>query len=140
MVARTYQPDPYLQEKIASIPGVDVLQNRDPVRIEGSERVEVLVVRNQDTLAEEVLPVEAVFVEVGLVPSSDLVEDLVHLNERGEVEVDGNARTGLPGLYAAGDVSNSFGKRILVAAGEGAKAILAIDQFLRSRKKRHAEA
>lgn len=131
LVARSYRADAYLQEKVAASESILVLRSRDPLRIEGSARVEVLVVRNQDTGAEEVVPVEAVFVEVGLAPSSDLVRDLVHLTRRGEVEVDGNCRTGLPGLYAAGDVTNTFGRRILIAAGEGAKAVLAIAQFLK---------
>jgi len=134
LVTRMYRADPYLQQKVAQTENITVLRSRDPLRIEGAERLELLILRNLDTGAEEVMPAEAVFVEAGLVPNSGLVQDLVHLNERGEVEVDGNCRTGLPGLYAAGDVTNSFGKRILVAAGEGAKAVLAISEFLRSRK------
>ncbi len=133
LVTRTYRADEYLAKRVAAAENIIVLQNRTPLRIEGTNRVEVLVVQNLDTGAEEVLPVEAVFVEIGLVPQSDLVRDLVHLNERGEVVVDGNCRTGLPGLYAAGDVTNTFGKRILIAAGEGAKAVLAIEQYLRAR-------
>jgi len=133
VASRSYRADQYLQDKVAACESMVVLRNRDPVRIEGSQRVEVLVVKNLDTGAEEVIPVEAVFVEIGLVPNSDLVRDLVNLNQRGEVEVDGNCRTGLPGLFAAGDVTSTFGKRILIAAGEGAKAVLAIADYLQSR-------
>ncbi len=131
LVTRSYRADNYLKEKLAAAEGLVVLRNRDPLRIEGESRVEVLVVRNQDAGDEEVLPVEAVFVEVGLIPNSDLVRELVLINERGEVEVDRNCRTGVPGLYAAGDVTNTFGKRILIAAGEGAKAVLAIEEYLK---------
>jgi alkyl hydroperoxide reductase subunit F len=60
--------------------------------------------------------------------------ELVIINERGEVEIDRNCRTGLPGLYAAGDLTNTFGKRILIAAGEGAKAVLAVAEHLRGRE------
>lgn len=134
VASRSFRADQYLQDKVAARENVVVLRNRDPVRVEGTRRVEVLVVRNLDTGAEEVIPVEAVFVEVGLVPSSDLVRDLVHVNTRGEVEIDGNCRTGLPGLFAAGDVTNTFGKRILIAAGEGAKAVLAVSDYLQGRK------
>jgi alkyl hydroperoxide reductase subunit F len=133
VVSQSYRADAYLQQKVAARDSVVVLRNRDPVRIEGSQRVEVLVVRNLDTSGEEVIPVEAIFVEIGLVPSSDLVVHLVNLNRRGEIEVDGNCRTGLPGLFAAGDVTSTFGKRILVAAGEGAKAVLAMAEYLQSR-------
>jgi alkyl hydroperoxide reductase subunit F len=133
VASRSFRADQYLQDKVAGRADIVLLRNRDPVRIEGSARVEVLVVRNLDTGAEEVLPVEAVFVEIGLVPSSELVRDLVHVNARGEVEVDRNCRTGLPGLFAAGDVTNTVGKRILIAAGEGAKAVLAVGEYLQSR-------
>ena len=136
VASRSYRADQYLQDKVAERNDVTVLVNRDPVRIEGARRVEVLVVKNLDTGAEEVIPVVAVFVEIGLVPSSDLVRDLVHVNPRGEVEVDGNCRTGLPGLFAAGDVTSTFGKRILIAAGEGAKAVLAISDYLQSHGQR----
>ena len=129
LACRGYGADAYLKEKIAASP-VEVYSNRNPVRIEGTDRVEVLVVENLDNNAEEVIPAEAVFVEIGLVPSSALVRDLVRLNRRGEVEVDSNCATGLPGLFAAGDVTNAYGKRILIAAGEGAKAVLAAEAYL----------
>ncbi|MDW7709835.1 MAG: FAD-dependent oxidoreductase [Deferrisomatales bacterium] len=134
VASRSFRADQYLQAQAAASERIVLLRNRDPARIEGSHRVEVLVVKNLDTGAEEVLPVEAVFVEIGLVPSSELVRDLVHLNARGEVEVDRNCRTGLPGLFAAGDVTNTAGKRILIAAGEGAKAVLAVAEYLQSRE------
>jgi thioredoxin reductase len=133
LVTRWYGADQYLQEKIGAADSIRVLENRDPVRIEGADRVEALVVRHSETGAEEGFEVEAVIVEIGLVPNTALAKNLVHLNERGEVEVDGNCRTGLPGLYAAGDVTSTFGKRILVSAGEGAKAVLAIGNYLKGR-------
>ncbi len=131
LITRSFRADPYLQEKLAALPGARLLQDRDPVRVEGTERVEALVVRPTGGGPEERLAAEAVFVEIGLIPNSDLARNLVHLNPRGEVEVDRDCRTGLPGLYAAGDVTNTTGKRILIAAGEGAKAVLAVAEFLR---------
>ncbi len=133
LVARSYRADPYLKEEVDRQGGLDLLEGRDPIRVEGSERLERLIVRNQETGAEEPLTVEAVFVEIGLIPNSELVRDLVIVNERGEIEIDRNCRTGLPGLYAAGDLTNTFGKRILIAAGEGAKAVLAVAEYLKGR-------
>lgn len=130
LVARSYRADPYLQDKVAAQARIALLTGRDPARIEGDRRVTALIVRHLESAEEEALAVEAVFVEVGLVPNSALVQDLVRRNDRGEVEVDGNCRTGVPGLYAAGDVTSNFGKRILIAAGEGAKAVLAISEYL----------
>jgi thioredoxin reductase len=130
LAARSYRADPYLKQKVGDEERIRVLEGRDPTRIEGGGRVETLVLRNLASGVEERLAVEGVFVEAGLVPNSDLVRDLVHRNDRREVDVDGNCRTGLPGLYAAGDVTSNLGKRILIAAGEGAKAVLALAEFL----------
>ena len=82
LVARSYRADSYLQEELAAQKGVTVLEGRDPVRLEGSERLERLVVRNQETEEEETLPVEAVFAEIGLLPNNELVRELVIINER----------------------------------------------------------
>jgi alkyl hydroperoxide reductase subunit F len=134
LVARGYRPDSYLQEEVSKQEGLDVLTERQSLRLEGSEGLEALVVRNLQAGTEERLAVDAVFVEIGLIPNSDIARELVIRNDRGEVEVDRNCRTGLPGLYAAGDVTSTYGKRILVAAGEGAKASLAVVEFLRSQE------
>ena len=76
------------------------------------------------------LDVRGVFVEIGLMPNSDLAKDLVTLNRFGEIEVTCAGETGIPGLYAAGDVTNVPEKQIVVAAGEGAKAALQAHRYL----------
>lgn len=131
LVVRSWRADLYLRQKVEAS-AISARIGRDPVRIEGGDRVSALVVRELASGAEEVLPVAAVFAEVGLVPNSDLARDLVRRNSRGEIEVDANCGAGVPGLYAAGDVTSNFGKRILIAAGEGAKASLAVAEFLRA--------
>jgi alkyl hydroperoxide reductase subunit F len=70
------------------------------------------------------LPVEGVFIEVGLIPNSELVRG------EGEIIVDCACRTSVPGIFAAGDVTTVPEKQIIVAAGEGAKAALSAYQYL----------
>jgi alkyl hydroperoxide reductase subunit F len=77
------------------------------------------------------LDVTGVFIEIGLVPNSDMVRELVKLNQVGEVQINAACETELPGFFAAGDVSNVPEKQIVVAAGEGAKAALQADRYLR---------
>jgi alkyl hydroperoxide reductase subunit AhpF len=76
------------------------------------------------------LEVGGVFVEIGLVPNSEPVKGLAALNQTGEVTVNSNCETGVPGLYAAGDVTDVPEKQIVVAAGEGAKAALQAHRYL----------
>lgn len=79
---------------------------------------------------EKSIPVEGIFVEIGSIPSTDFLPPEVELNDRGEVVVDSNNRTNIPGLFAAGDVTNVREKQIIIAAGEGAKAALSAYSYL----------
>jgi len=76
------------------------------------------------------LEVTGVFIEIGLVPNSEPVSGLIKLNKWGEVPVSCSCETTVPGLYAAGDVTNIPEKQIVVAAGEGAKAALQAHRYL----------
>ena len=77
------------------------------------------------------IAVEGVFLEIGLEPNSALLEGFLSLNEHGEVPVDRDQSTEVPGLFAAGDVTDEREKQIVVAAGAGAKAALSADRYLR---------
>lgn len=91
------------------------------------EAVDVTDTRNGETRR---LEVTGVFIEIGLVPNSDAVRSLVELNEGGEVPINLACETAVPGLFAAGDVTNVPEKQIVVAAGEGAKAALRAHRYL----------
>ena len=73
-----------------------------------------------------------VAVEIGLVPNSDIVKDLIKLKQSGEIPVSSSCETDMPGLFAAGDVTTVPEKQIVIAAGEGAKALLQAHRYLRS--------
>lgn len=85
-----------------------------------------------DKKTGDVTTIEAagVFIEVGYIPNSQLVEGLVTLNPQGEIISNSHCETSAPGIYAAGDVTNTPYKQIVVAAGEGAKAALSINDYL----------
>jgi len=68
------------------------------------------------------LPVQAVFVDLGLVPNSQMVRQLAQLDERGFIVIDDQQQAALPGLFAAGDVTNAICEQILIAIGAGARA------------------
>ncbi|MDR9459688.1 MAG: FAD-dependent oxidoreductase, partial [Dehalococcoidia bacterium] len=97
---------------------------------EGEGRVEAIVIRDQKSDEEKRLEVGGVFIEIGLLPNSDLIGRITRLNDFGEVEVNCANETGVPGLFAAGDVTNVVGKQIVVAAGEGAKAMLQAHKYI----------
>lgn len=72
---------------------------------------------------------------MGLEPNSSLAAPLVQLNERREIMIHPDCSTSCPGIFAAGDVTDAFGKRIIIASGEGAKAALAARQYLLNLRK-----
>lgn len=123
--------DQVLIDRLEAAKNATVLTEHQTERIEGEQFVQGMVIKDLKSGERRRLEVGGVFVEVGLVPSSDPVRELLKLNEVGEVPVSCNCETTVSGLYAAGDVSNAPEKQILVAAGEGAKAALQAHRYLR---------
>ncbi len=76
------------------------------------------------------LAVDGVFIQFGLLPNNELVRDLLELDEEGHIPIDHRCQTRIPGLFAAGDVTNIQSEQVLVAVGEGAKAALSAWQYL----------
>lgn len=123
--------DPILVDKVKNAPNLTKLVGYETVRIEGNERVTGITLRSLDGRKEEKkIPVQGVFIEIGTVPSTHFVEGLLELNEKGEIKVDCDCSTSVPGAFAAGDVSSIPEKQIIVAAGEGAKAALGAYRYL----------
>lgn len=127
---REWNGDDVLKDKAGSAKEVKALVGYEPLEITGSETVEQLVLRNLETGKTRKLAVDGVFIEVGLSPNSDLALDLVSSNQRGELVVDEMGDTGVRGVFAAGDVTATKDKQIVIAAGEGAKAALAAFDYL----------
>jgi NADH-dependent peroxiredoxin subunit F len=122
--------DEILQDKVAAAKRVEVLKHHQPVEIHGQERVEGLTVKDLQTGATRRLEVQGVFIEIGLFPQTDFLLDLLETNARGEIKVDRHGQTGVRGIFAAGDATDSHDKQIVIAAGEGASAALAAFEYL----------
>lgn len=118
--------DAVLVEKLESLKNSRVIKNARTRRIVGDgDKVVALEYEDRDTEEVHELELAGVFVQIGLVPNSDFIADILETNEYGEILVDDKCRTSRPGIYAAGDVTNVPYKQIVVALGEGAKAGLA---------------
>ena len=122
--------DQILIDKVKEAPNLTVLLEHDVVAIEGESRVEAIAIRDLKSGDEKRLEVGGVFIEIGLIPNSELTSGTARLNELGEIEVNCANETGIPGLFAAGDVTNVLEKQIVVAAGEGAKASLQAHKYI----------
>ncbi len=121
-----------LQEKIKDNPKIEILYQAEAREIKGTKFVESLVYE-QAGIKKEVV-VDGIFAEIGSVPNSSLVENLVKLNGREEIVIDPRTNgTSVTGIFAAGDVTDISQKQIVVAAGEGARAALSVYEYLKSR-------
>ena len=125
-----WQADTSLVERVKRAGTVRLLDSHEIVKIEGTDQVTGVVVKDRESGTEEHLAAHGIFVEIGLLPNSELVKNLVELNEHGEVVVDCSSQTSIEGLYAAGDVTTVPHKQIVIAAGEGAKAALSAYDYL----------
>jgi alkyl hydroperoxide reductase subunit F len=122
--------DRILIDKARDAPNLTVFLEHEVVAIEGESRVEAIAIRDLKSGEENRLQVGGVFIEIGLIPNSELASGIARLNELGEIEVNCANETGIPGLFAAGDVTNVLEKQIVVAAGEGAKASLQAHKYI----------
>ena len=123
--------DEIMQEKIRESKKVSILNNSQVIEILGNNFVNAIKIEKDKK--EETLAVQGVFVEIGLIPNSNFAVDLSK-TRNGEIKVNNKNETNIPGIFAAGDVTDVFEKQIIIAAGEGAKATLSVFRYLSSRK------
>lgn len=118
--------DKILVDKLMSLPNVSVVTSAKTQKILGDGQ-KVVGVEYQDRKTEKTvkMDLDGVFVQIGLVPNSGFLKEVVNLSKFGEIIVDEKGRTSEPGIYAAGDVTTTPYKQIIIAMGEGAKAALA---------------
>jgi alkyl hydroperoxide reductase subunit F len=123
--------DQITQEKVRTSTGVEILLNAKATEVVGAQFVTGLKYEDQKTKEIKELGVEGVFVEIGSMPNSDFVRDLVQLNKLGEVIVDHKTQaSSFPGIWAAGDVSDVLYKQNNISAGDAIKAVLNIYDYL----------
>lgn len=122
--------DQVLIDRVKEASNLTVYLEHEVVEIDGSSRVEKITIRDLKTGEERKIEVGGIFVEIGLIPNSELVKGLVSLNRIGEIEVNRACETKIPGLFAAGDVTDVPEKQIVIAAAEGAKAALQAHKYL----------
>ncbi len=122
--------DKVLSNQLKGAKKLSIFLEHETVEIKGKEFVEGIRIKGLKAGKEKELEVGGVFIEIGLVPNSDALKGLAKLNKGGEVIVTPRNETSVPGLYAAGDVTDVPEKQIIVAAGEGAKAALQAHRYL----------
>jgi len=122
--------DEILIDRIKNAGNATILLEHEVLEIKGDNRVQGIRIRELRSKQEKELAVDGVFIEIGLIPNSGLLKELVAPNHLGEIQVNCASETGMPGIFGAGDVTSVPDKQIVIAAGEGAKAALQAHRYL----------
>lgn len=126
--------DEVLQQKAKSMGNIDIILEAQTTEVVGDgNRVTGLIYKDRKTDEHHHVELAGVFVQIGLVPNSEFLKETLELTPRGEIIVGAHGETSVPGVFAAGDVTHSPFKQIIIAMGSGANAALgAFDYLIRT--------
>lgn len=124
--------DNVLQERLNSLPNVTVIKNAQTTEVLGENAVTGIKYQDKSLGEEHTLELEGIFVQIGLLPNTEWLNNYVELNEANEIMIDRKNATSIPGIFAAGDVTDDRNKQIIISMGSGANAALnAFDYIIR---------
>jgi alkyl hydroperoxide reductase subunit F len=115
--------------KLQKAENVEVLAGYDVAEVRGDDFARTIVLHDPKGKVVE-LNADGTFIEMALIPNSQMAAGLVELDEQGRIKVDCANRTSVEGIYAAGDVTSGYAEQVLIAVGEGAKAALSAYDYL----------
>jgi len=121
--------DTPLGQKIRQSPNVKILKDCEIVEVQGDQYARHLILKDKAGVLTQ-YSADGMFVEKALTANIGMIRDMAAVDEQGRIVVDNACRTSVPGLFAAGDVTNSYAEQVLVAVGEGAKAALSAYEYL----------
>lgn len=128
--------DPVTQEEIKKNPKLrEIIFNTQTIEVLGDKFVTGLKYKDRKTEEEKILELDGIFVEIGSIPNSEMIKDLVDLDKYGQVIIDSkHATTSHPGIFAAGDITDDPYKQNNISAGDAVKAALAAYSYLLKNK------
>ncbi|MFA6300941.1 MAG: FAD-dependent oxidoreductase [Candidatus Paceibacterota bacterium] len=120
----TFRADAITVEKVLKNPKMSALKNIDILEIKGDKFVEGIIYKDKATSAEKELKVSGIFVEIGQIPNTAFVKDILPLDKIGRIKIDAwNQKTEVPGIWAAGDCTNVLYHQNNIAAGDAVRAL-----------------
>jgi alkyl hydroperoxide reductase subunit F len=118
-----------LGEKLTAADNVTILDGHEVVEVKGDDFARSVMVQDPDGKISAI-EADGTFIEMALIPNSQMIADMVDLDDQGRIVVDCANHTNVPGIFAAGDVTSGFAEQVLIAVGEGAKASLSAYEYL----------
>lgn len=122
--------DSVLLNRLNSLTNVTVLKNVQTKEFTGTNKIDGISYVERDTNEVKHIAVDGIFVQIGLVPNTEWLKDTVEKNKLGEIVIDNHGATNIPGIFAAGDCTDSPYKQIIISMGTGATAALSAFDYL----------
>lgn len=127
----TLRADEVLQRKLRSLPNVDIITMAQTLEIVGDgQKMTGLQYKDRRTDEVHSMSLDGIFVQIGLLPNSEWIKGTITTTRHGEIEIDAKGQTNIPGVFAAGDVTNVPFKQIIIAMGEGSRSALSAFDYL----------
>jgi thioredoxin-disulfide reductase len=123
----------YLVERITNQKKVKIITNAVTKEILGDKK-NVSSLKYEQAGEEKELKVEGIFVEIGRVPNTDFAKNILELDEHKHIVMDCQAKTSVPGIFAAGDCASGHEYQYVIAAGQGCMALIKAARYLASKK------
>jgi thioredoxin reductase (NADPH) len=128
----SFRGEQYLIDQVDGAENINILFNTEIKVVKGDNIVKSIDLNNGENLT-----VDGVLVEIGYVVDRSLAENLVDIDNKNQIIINNIQETSVPGIFAAGDLSQTPYKQIVISAGEGAKAALACFDYLQKKQGKH---
>lgn len=125
----TFRGEQVLIDQVKAIKNIEIIYNANATSIKGKDRVEGLAYKTLDN-KEADIEVDGIFIEIGHIAKTDWLQPLLEVTDRHEIKISKDCQTNVPGVFAAGDISDITYKQAVISAGEGSKAGLQAYRYL----------
>jgi len=113
---------------------VEIIWNTEVKEIKGETLIKSASLFNNKTNETKDLALNGIFIEIGMIPQTEVIKGLIDLDERGQIVIDQGCNTSVPGIFVVGDVTISPYKQLVTSAGEGCKAALSAYSYIQKQK------
>lgn len=128
--AKELTGDKTMIDKVINAHSIRILNNTEVVSINGDKFVNSITIKTVNKDQSEDIRLSGVFIEIGSIPATDYLKQILKLNQNGEVVIDKYNMSSVSGIFAAGDITDILEKQIITAAGEGAKAAISASKYI----------
>jgi len=129
-----FRADKVLVDQLIQKPNVEIKLATEILEVIGGKFMSGIRVLDKESSKEYIIEASGLFVEIGYLPNSEMFAGFVELNSRNEIAVDRYGMTSVPGVFAAGDVTDTPYKQIIMSAADGAKCALAANDYINNLK------